>query len=68
MIDVELRKAVIDSGVTGYRLAIETGIPQSTISRFINEEADLSLTKAAKIADFLQLELRQIPKTRRTKG
>lgn len=51
-----LRKAIADSGMSANAIAKETGIDQTTISRFILGQ-DLRLSRAQKIATLLGLKL-----------
>jgi len=53
----QLRAAIEDSGLTAYRIGIETGLPAPTISRFIKSERDLTLETASRIAAYLGLRL-----------
>jgi len=52
-----LRKAILDSKVSAYRLAIESGVDQAAISRFVSGQRDLRLESAGKIANALGLRL-----------
>jgi predicted transcriptional regulator len=52
-----LRKAINESGLSAHALAKATGVPQPTITRFLNG-ADMRLSNADNIASFLGLELR----------
>lgn len=53
----QLRAAIEESGLTAYRIGIETGLPAPTISRFLNNERDLTLGTADRIAAYLGLRL-----------
>lgn len=53
-----LRQAIRESGLSANRLASLTGVPQTTISRFLRGE-DMSIHRAAKIARHLGLELKK---------
>jgi len=64
MIDDQLRKACRDYG-SQYSLAAAIGVNQSLLSRFL-AGYDLRLETAAKLADYLGLEL--APKQKRTSG
>lgn len=59
-----LRKAIRDSGKSANALADETGVPQPTITRFLNG-ADMMLSTAQRIASHLGLEL---VKSKRARG
>jgi transcriptional regulator with XRE-family HTH domain len=52
-----LKKAVRDSGLTRYRLAVDTGVPATSIMRFMRGETSLRLDKADLLADYLGLAL-----------
>jgi predicted transcriptional regulator len=60
----QLRKAIRESGYTRYELSKQTGIPQSTLSRFANGITDLNITTASRLTAFLGLELRRVRKGR----
>jgi len=52
----KLRDAIRSSGETALALAKKTGVPQSTISRFLHG-TDMRLSRASKIAKYLELDL-----------
>lgn len=52
-----LRAAIRDSGKSANQLASETGVPQTTISRFLTGK-DMGIHRAAKLAKALGLELK----------
>lgn len=52
-----LRDAVRDSAKSRYRIAHETGISESTLSRFLNG-ADLQTVNVDLLAEYFDLELR----------
>jgi predicted transcriptional regulator len=60
LIDDALRRAINQSGLTANELHRRTGVPQSTISRFL-AGADMRMSNAAKIADYLGLSLAKKP-------
>jgi plasmid maintenance system antidote protein VapI len=62
-IEMQLKKAIEESGISRYRLAIESGLTESQLSYFVNGKRSLSLPAAAKLAKVLGLEL--IPKAER---
>lgn len=53
-----IRKAIRRKGMTGYRLAQQSGVSQATISRFMRNQIDLKLEVASKLCKVLGLELR----------
>lgn len=52
-----LRKSIESCGVTRYRIAKETGIGQSVLSRFMTGKTSLSLDAVDTLAAFMGLEL-----------
>jgi transcriptional regulator with XRE-family HTH domain len=52
-----LKAAIDQSGVTRYRIAKDTGILETSLSRFMRGETSLRLDKADELADYLGLEL-----------
>ena len=54
----KLRAAIVASGYSANQLAKETGVDQTTISRFLRGK-DMGIERAGKIAKFLGLELRE---------
>lgn len=53
-----LRGAIRKSGLSANQLAKETGVDQTTISRFLRGK-DMGLERASKIAAYLGLELKE---------
>src|SRR3954449_2496191 len=56
-ISEQLRGAIVDRGLTAYRLGRETGIDPGLIQRFINGERDIRMKTADALADVLGLRL-----------
>jgi transcriptional regulator with XRE-family HTH domain len=54
----QLRKAIEKSGKTRYRLSVESGIDQATLSRFIKHGTGLSLANVDKLCECIGAELR----------
>lgn len=54
----QLRKAMRDSGQTEYAIAKGSGVSQSVVNRFVTGERGISLDTAAKLCDYLDLDLR----------
>ncbi len=52
-----LRRAIVRSGLTHYRIAQDAGITPPMIDRFVRGERDLRLETASKIAEVLGLNL-----------
>ena len=53
----QIRRAVDDCGQTRYRISKETGIDQSTLSRFMSGERGLPMNTLDKLADDLDLNI-----------
>lgn len=58
MISDQLREAIERSGKSRYRISIETGIQQSTLSRFIQQGTGLSLENIDRLCEYLGAELK----------
>jgi len=54
-----VRRAVEDSGLSRYKIAIESGITQSQLSYFMSGQRTITLPTAEKIAQIVGLELRK---------
>lgn len=54
----KLRDAIRKSGLSANEIAKRSGVPQTTLSRFIRG-ADMGIHRASKVAAFLGLELRE---------
>lgn len=54
-----LKAAIRECGVTQYRIAKDTGIKETSLSRFMRGETSLRLDKADVLADYLGLELKK---------
>jgi transcriptional regulator with XRE-family HTH domain len=63
MTDV-LKAAIENSGVSRYRIAQDTGILETSLSRFMRGETSLRLDKADVLAEYLGLELAEIRKAK----
>jgi len=53
----ELLKAISNSGLTEYRVAKDSGVPQPVLNRFLRGERGISLATAAKLCAYLGLHL-----------
>ena len=53
-----LRAAIIASGLSANELAKQTGVPQTTLSRFMRGN-DMSMARGSRIAAYLGLELKK---------
>ncbi|MDP1797417.1 MAG: helix-turn-helix transcriptional regulator [Planctomycetaceae bacterium] len=61
----QLCDAIAASGQSRYRIAQETGVAESSLSRFVSGERGLSIQSLEKLLDYLSLEV--LPK-RQGKG
>ncbi len=60
--------AIEASGKTRYRIAQDTGVAESVLSRLMSGERGLSIDALETLADYLGLEIVMRPKRRRRKG
>lgn len=65
MVGDRLRTAILDAPVSRYRMARETGVSESILSRFVRGERGLDLTSIDRLAAYLGLDL--IPATPKRK-
>jgi len=56
-IEKRLKRALIESKMSRYRIAKESGLTESQLSYFVNGKRTLTLPAAAKLAKVLGLEL-----------
>ena len=56
-IEKQLKQAIIESGMSRYRISKESGLTESQLSYFVNDKRSLTLPAAAKLAKVLGLEL-----------
>jgi transcriptional regulator with XRE-family HTH domain len=56
-----LRSAILVSGLTQYRIATDTGIPATSIMRFMRGETSLRLDNADLLAEYLGFRLVRDP-------
>ncbi len=61
----EIRDAIEASGKTRYRIAQESGIAESVLSRLMSGERGLSIDGLERLVDYLDLEIIVRPKIRR---
>lgn len=54
-----LRQAMIDSGLSAYRLAADSGVNVAAVLRFRSGERSLKLESVDRLAEVLGLELRR---------
>lgn len=55
----QLKKAIQDSGKSVNAIAVESGIPQPVLHRFVKGDRDLTLTTAEKLLRYFSFELRK---------
>jgi transcriptional regulator with XRE-family HTH domain len=53
----QIRDAVSSSDVSRYRIALETGIEQSTLSRFMGGTGGMTVETLDKLGEYLGLEI-----------
>ena len=63
-----IRDAIEASDKTRYRIAQESGIAESVLSRLMSGERGLSIDALETLADYFGLEIVMRPKHRRRKG
>jgi transcriptional regulator with XRE-family HTH domain len=56
-ISEKLREAMRDSGQSMYQIAKEAGVDYSIVNRFFNEQRDMKLATADRLAAYFGLEL-----------
>jgi transcriptional regulator with XRE-family HTH domain len=61
----QLRRAILDAGVSRYRISHDTGIAESVLSRFVNRETGLDIGTVDKLAAYLGLQFVSIERKRR---
>ena len=64
----QIRDAIGASGESRYRIAKETGIAESVLSRLMSGKRGLSIDALETLADYLGLDIVMRPKRRRRKG
>lgn len=64
----QLRRAVLQSDMTRYRISKLTGIPQSVLSRFVHQDHGLSMRSIDNLCKCLGLRLVADEKPKRKKG
>ena len=52
-----LKRAIKDTGASRYRIAKDTSVAESTLSRFVNGRSNLDLATVDKLAEYFELEL-----------
>jgi plasmid maintenance system antidote protein VapI len=66
MISDSLKRFVIDTGLSNYEISKLTGLSQSVLSRWINNQRDITLETAAKIACVIGAELNHTKRPSKT--
>ena len=67
-IEKQLKQAILDSGMSCYRISQLSGLTESQLSYFVNGHRTLTLPAAAKLAKTLGLELRSTKRKRQKKA
>ncbi len=57
IISETVRQAILDCGESRYRISMETGITQATLSRFVRGETGLSMPALDRLGEYLGLEI-----------
>ncbi len=55
----QLRKAIRNSPLNINAIAIESGVPQPVLYRFVNGERNITLRTAQKLVQYFDMELRK---------
>ncbi len=58
-IEEQLRKAILDCGMSRHKLSQVSGVATSQLCFFVNKERSLTMTSAAKVAKALGLKLKK---------
>jgi transcriptional regulator with XRE-family HTH domain len=53
----QVRQAIDDSGLTRYRIAVETGMDESALAKFYNGHRGLSLNALDRLGEYLGLRI-----------
>jgi transcriptional regulator with XRE-family HTH domain len=53
----QIKRAILDSDLTRYRIAQETGVDEATLSRFLSGERGLSMIAIDRLANFFGYKL-----------
>ena len=64
----DMRRAIETSGKSRYRIAQESGVPESGLSRLVNGQTAVTIETAERIAETLGLTIELRRKRRRRKG
>lgn len=62
-----LRELIDQSGLSSYRLAQLSGVPESALSRFLRRERTITLDTVDRLCVALRLELRRVRPRRKSK-
>ena len=58
----QLRRTIRDSGQSLNSIAVQSGVPNPVVVRFVNGQQGLSLRSANRLAEYFGLELRPVEK------
>ena len=56
-IEQQLREAILESGISRYRLAQLSGVAEAVLSTFVRGKRSINITSATKLAKILKLRL-----------
>ncbi len=63
-----LRKAIVSSGKSYYEISKATGVPHTSVMRFVTGQTSLRLDRAGLVAEYLGLRLVERAKRRKSRG
>ena len=66
-IEEQLKRAILESGLSRYRIAQLSGVSNPVLSNFVNGHRSMTLTTAAKLAAVLELELTPATKSKKAR-
>lgn len=64
----QVRRLIADSGLSSYRLSQLSGVPESTLSRFLRGERTITLETLDRLSAALRLELKGGSRRRRSRA
>ncbi len=63
----QVRQAIMESGLTRYRIAMDTGIDESALAKFCKGQRGLSMAALDRLGEYLGLRI-VMDRKRRTEG
>ncbi|HUS95374.1 MAG TPA: helix-turn-helix transcriptional regulator [Hyphomicrobiaceae bacterium] len=64
-IEESLRQAILNAGITRYRLSKLSGVTEGVLCQFVNRNRTITMETAAKLAAVLGLELTPVKRARK---